>query len=84
MCIFIMVVGLQKGRREIAPTRNCTHIFRNVLNLFVCIKLDFFLQFSYLCLIYSLGGNNKIKHASGDYKFNFKKVGAIPSEPSKN
>ena len=30
------------GRREIAPTRNCTPLFKNVLNPFVCIKLNFF------------------------------------------
>ena len=31
------------GRRGIAPTRNFTHFLKSVLNLFVCIKLCFFL-----------------------------------------
>ena len=44
------------GRRGIAPTRNCTHLLKNVLNLFLCIKLNFFWQFSFLYLIYSFGG----------------------------
>ena len=29
------------GRRGIAPTRNCTHLLKKVLNLFVCIKPNF-------------------------------------------
>ena len=32
------------GRRElIAPIRNCTHLLKNVLNLFVCRTFTFFL-----------------------------------------
>ena len=31
------------SRREIAPTNNCTHLLRNVLNLFVCIIFNYFL-----------------------------------------
>ena len=31
------------GRRGIAPTRNGTHILKNVLNILICIKLFFFL-----------------------------------------
>ena len=31
-------------RCGIATTRNCTHIFRNVLNIFICIKSDYFLK----------------------------------------
>ena len=31
------------GRRGISPTRNGTHLLENVLNLFVCIKLNIFL-----------------------------------------
>ena len=34
------------GRRGIAPKRNFTHIFKNVLNLFLCIKFNFFLSLS--------------------------------------
>ena len=49
------------GRRGIAPTRNCTHLLNNVLNLFVCINLNFFLTFFFLSLIYSLGGYNRNK-----------------------
>ena len=49
------------GRRGIAPTRNCTHLLINLLNLFWRIKLNFFLQFSFLYLIYSLSGYNRIK-----------------------
>ena len=39
------------------------------------------LQFYILYQIYSLGGQNRNKPAPGDHKSNFKKVGAIPSEP---
>ena len=74
------VLGLLdiNGRLRFAPTRNCTHIFKNVINLFVCIKLFIFLTISFPYLIYSLGGyiRNKIQIR----KSNFKKVGAIPSE----
>ena len=34
---------IYQGNRGIAPTRDCTHILKNVLNLFICIKLNFFL-----------------------------------------
>ena len=40
---------------------NLTHLLKNLLNLFVCIKLTISLQFSFLYLIYSLGGYNKTK-----------------------
>ena len=65
----------------ITPTRNCTHLLINVLNLFVCIELNFFFQFSFLYLIYFLGGIIGIQPDLGDHKSNFKKVGTIPSEP---
>ena len=51
-----MSVDAELHRHGIAQTRNCTYIFKNVLNLLVCIKLKFFLQFSFLYLINSLGG----------------------------
>ena len=35
--------SLSQGRRGIAPTRNCTHLLKNLLILFVCVKLNFFL-----------------------------------------
>jgi hypothetical protein len=44
------------GRWGIAPTWNFTHNFKNVINIFVCIKLFFLLTISFLYLIYSLGG----------------------------
>ena len=31
------------GKRGIVPKRNCTHLLKHILNLFVCIKLNFFL-----------------------------------------
>ena len=34
---------IYQGRCGIAPTQNCTHLLKNVLNLFICIKLNFFL-----------------------------------------
>ena len=49
------------GKRGIAPTRNYTHLLKNVLNLFVCIKLSFFLTIFLSYLIYSLGGYNRNK-----------------------
>ena len=61
------------GRRKIAPTRICTHLLRNILNLFVCIKLNFFLY-----SFYSFGGYNRNNPAPGDHESNLKKVGAIP------
>ena len=70
-------VRLHYGRRGIAPSRNCTNIFKNVINLFVCIKLIFFsFTISFLYLIYSLGGYKMNK--THDHEFNFKKMGAIP------
>ena len=36
-------IGLT-GRRGIAPTRSGTHLLKNVLNLFVSIKLIFFIR----------------------------------------
>ena len=68
------------GRRGIAPTRNCTPILKNVINLFVCIKLFFLLTISFLFLIYSIPLVDIIgrKLAPSDHKLNFKKVGEIP------
>ena len=66
------------GRRGIAPTRNCTYIFKNVINLIVCIKLIFFLQFPFYFWFIPLVDIIGRKLAPGDNKFNFKKVGAIP------
>ena len=50
-------------------------IFRNVLKLFVWVKLKLFLT-----IFFSLS-DLEIKPAPGDHKSNFKKVSAIPSEP---
>ena len=49
------LIKLFDGRRGIAPTRNCTHLLKSVLDLFVCIKLNFFLTIflSWFCLKYS-------------------------------
>ena len=77
------------GRRGIARTRNFTHLLKNVLNLFVCIKhYFFFLQFSFLYLIYSRNGGYNINKNPPPATTNpilrkwvqFR-VGAIPSEP---
>ena len=57
-------------------TWNCTHILKNVINLFVCIKL-FFFTISFLCLFYSLVGYNVYNPPPGDQEPNFKKVGPI-------
>ena len=77
----LKTVSLIFGRRGIAPTRNCNHLFKNVLNLFLSIKINFFLKI-FLSLVDIIG----IKPAPGDHESNFKKVmqlrvGAIPSEP---
>ena len=74
------IISSNRGRRRIAPTRNCTHPLKSLLNLFGCIKF-FFLQFSFLDLIYSLGGYNMNKPAPSDHESNFKKGVAIPNEP---
>jgi hypothetical protein len=66
------------GRRGIAPTRNCIHLLKNVSNLFVCIKLNFFLKIIFLYLFIPLVDIIGIKSAPGDHESNFKKVGAIP------
>ena len=71
------------GRRGIAPTRNCTHIFKNVLNVLICIELNFFLTiFLSLSDLFPLVDIIGIKPAPGDHESNLKKVGAIPSEPN--
>ena len=73
------------GRRGIAPTRNCTHLLKNVLNLFIFIKLTFFLIiFLSLSYLFPHGGYNRNKTRPGEHKSNFKKVykfrmGAISS-----
>ena len=41
--------------------QNDEYVVLNVLNLFVCIKLNFFLQIFFLYLIYSLCGYNMNK-----------------------
>ena len=61
------------GRRGITPIRN----YKKFIKSFYMHKIYFFLQFSFLDLIYSLGGYNRIKPTPGDHEYNFKKVGAI-------
>ena len=46
--IFINVIN---GSRGIAPTRNCTHFLKSVLNIFLCIKLNFF-SYNYVSFIF--------------------------------
>ena len=66
---------------ELQP-HGIVHTFKkNILKLFECIKLEVFLQFSFLYQIFSLVYIIGIKLAPDDHKSNFKKVGAIPSEP---
>ena len=67
------------GRRGIAPTRNCTHFLKSVLNIFLCIKLNFF-SYNYVSFIFlnTLMVIIGIKPAPSDHESNFKKVGAIP------
>ena len=73
---------------QIRQTEKCTHtglhqFFKNVLNLFVCIKLNFFLQFSFLFLIYSPGGYNRSKtRPRRPQIIFFKENGCMPSEPT--
>ena len=75
---FISKYIMHVGRREIAPTWNCIHIFKNVINLFVCMKLFFFfLQFPFFIWFIPLGDIIVIKPAPGDHESNFKKVSAI-------
>ena len=66
---------------RIAPTRNCIHLLKNVLNLFVCIKLNFFITIflSLSDLFYII----RIRPAPGDHERKWLqfRVGAIPSEP---
>ena len=51
-------------RHGIASIWNCTHLLKNVFNLFVCKNLTLFLQFSFLYLI-------------SNHEYNFKKMSAI-------
>ena len=73
--MFVVDIYGPEGRRGIAPTWNCTHIFKRLINLFVYIKLIFFVN---NFLVYSLVDILGIKPAPGDHESNFKKVGAIP------
>ena len=67
------------GRRGIAPTRKCTHLFKNVLIHFKCIKLKLFsYNFSFFIWFTPLMDMIGIKPNPSDHKSNFKKVGAIP------
>ena len=50
--------------------------FKNITNLFICIKRIFFLY-----LIFFLGGYNRNKTRPRRPRIHFKKVGALPSEP---
>ena len=68
--IISVLSELLYGRRGIAPTRNCTHLLKNVLNLFVCIKILLFLKFPFFIWFIHLVG-----------KWMQFRVGAIPSEP---
>ena len=57
--------------------------FKKCIKSFCMHKnLTFFLHFSFLYLINSLGGYNKNEIHPGDHDSNLDKVGAIPSEPS--
>ena len=53
--------------------------FKNVINIFVCIKLNFFLTIFLLYLIHSLSGHRNKTHPRR-HEYNLKKVGAIPME----
>ena len=68
------------SRRGIAPTRNYPHLLKHLLDLFVCIKLNFFLTI--LPSLFDLVDKIGIKRAPGDHESNFKKQGAIPREPN--
>ena len=63
---------------ECHPVRNYTHHLKNVLNLFACIKLKFFLKKSFFIWFIVLVDIKGTKPAPGDHESNFKKVGAIP------
>ena len=68
-------VELHSHGTAIAPTGNCTHPLKNVLNLFVCMKLNFFPK------IFLSLSDLFPKPAPGDHESQFMKVGAIPCEP---
>ena len=65
---------------ELHPHGTAPIFFKSVLYLFVCIKLNFFLKFFSLYLIYSLSGLDirGIKPAPGDHESNRNKVDVIP------
>ena len=82
--VFIFIwyeIQLNFFRRGIAPQRNCINLLKNVLNHFVCIKLNFFLTII-LYLISSLVDIIGIKPALGNHESIFKKVGEIQSVPN--
>ena len=83
-CMFIVFnnkISKVLNNLGIPTTRNFTHIFQNVVNLFVWIKLIFFfLQFPFFIWFIPLVDMIGIKPAPGDHESNFKKVGTKPSE----
>ena len=72
-CRKLITVLIAKVDVELHPS------FKNVLNLFVCIKLNlFFYNFPFFIRFIPLVDIIGIKPASGDHESNFKKVVAIP------
>ena len=71
---------------ELQPHGTAPIFKKNLLNLFVCIKLIFL--FTIFLSLSDLFPYNKdiigIKPAPPERESNFKKVGAIPSEPTLN
>ena len=68
------VLYIPAGGRGIEPTRNYTHLLKNVcikLNFFLAINLSFFWFIPLVDIIW-------IKPALSDHKSKFKKMGAIP------
>ena len=48
--IVFIRVKKKNGRRGIAPTRNCTHIFRNLIKLFACTVHKAFFSHNFFSL----------------------------------
>ena len=56
-------------RHGIAPTRICTHIFKNIINIFVCIKLIYLFKFPFSSI------NNRNKTLPRRPRIQFKESG---------
>ena len=74
----LWLITLGRGSRGIAPTRNCTHLLKDVSNLFGWIKLQLFHTFLFFIWFIPLVDIIGILILRKWVQFC---VGAIPSEP---